>query len=174
MNLLRFSIWDCVDNNVRGVSKEVVPGLATCWIQVRCIVWLHIKLLVIFNIFLIHVLLVLYLDLLDGSGRAMDVSATHSGRLCVSLMLCLVSWRCNSPVRGLRSHVLRALPLTGSLLDGLPEHLLLAPHKFLPLSGLPLADLLELIELGHLHLGFLPLLVSDPAFPLALLDPNVL
>ena len=123
---------------------------------------------------LIHILLVLYLDLLYGSGRPMYVSATHSGRLCVSLMLCLVSWRCNSPMRGLRSHVLRALPLTGPLLDGLPEHLLLAPHEFLPLPCLPLADLLELIELRHLNLGLLPLLVSDPAFPLALLDPNVL
>lgn len=77
-------------------------------------------------------------------------------------------------MRRLRSHVLRALPLTGPLLDGFPEHLLLAPHEFLPLSGLPLADLLELIKLGHLDLSFFPLLVSNSTFPLALLDLNIL
>jgi hypothetical protein len=133
--------------------------------------WLNIKLLVIFDVFLIHVLLVLDLDLLDGSGRPIYVSATHRRCLCASLLL---SGWCHRPVRGLRPHVLRALPLTGPLLNGFPEHLLLAPHELLPLPCLPLADLLELIELGHLNLGLLPLLVGDPPFPLPLLDPNVL
>ena len=133
--------------------------------------WVYIKLLVIFNIFLIHVLLVLDLDLLNGSGRPIYVSGTHRRRLCASLLL---SRWCHRPVRRLRPHVLRALPLTGPLLDGFAEHLLLAPHKLLPLPCLPLADLLELIELGHLNLGLLPLLVSDPPLPLPLLDPHVL
>lgn len=61
----------------------------------------------------------------------------------------------------------------GSLHEGLAELLALASDEFLPLEGLPLADLLKLLDLLELVLHLFLLLVMQALLPLVSLDLNV-
>ena len=145
--------------------------MATSRIEMRSVMWLHVELLVIFNVLVIHIFLIFTLNLLNRSRRSL-VCSSHGRSSSSMLLRPLVSMLCSASLGRLRCHVLRTVPALASspLFNGFAEHLLLPANKFLSFPGLPLTYVFEFLQFSHLVLCFFTFLVCDASLPLLFLN----